>query len=67
MQISLGPKPCLAPQEPMLGLVTGKLEEMHWGWRLGREDGLTASFLRERVGDWPAQGWERERLFRESS
>ena len=34
----------------MLGLVTGKLEEMHWGWRLGREDGLTASFLREREG-----------------
>ena len=50
MQISLGPKPCLAPQEPMLGLVTGKLEEMHWGWWLGREDGLTASFLREREG-----------------
>ena len=65
-QISLGPKPCLAPQEPMLGLVTGKLEEMRWGWRLGREDGLTASFIREGLGAWPAQGWERERLSRES-
>lgn len=40
----------------MLGLVTGKLEEMRWGWRLGREDGLTASFIREGLGAWPAQG-----------
>lgn len=33
----------------MLGLVTGKLEETRRGWRWGREDELTASFLREGV------------------
>lgn len=51
-KISLGPKPCLSPKEPKLGLVPGKLEEMCWG--VGVEVALSIFFQRGRA--WPAQG-----------